>query len=401
MKVPSLESLPLQNAKVLVRVDFNVPLDPQGGVLDDTRIVAALPTIRYLLSQGCRVILMSHLGRPKGAATPEFSLKPVSAALSHLLNVPVKMAPDCIGPKVEAIVSEMQPGAIVLLENLRFHPAEEKPEKDPTFARQLARLADFYVDDAFGAAHRAHASVVEVPKWMKRNVAAGLLLNKEINFLGQALHSPLHPFMALIGGAKVSSKIGVLRTLLEKIDILAIGGGMAFTFLKALGHEVGGSLIELDQIAEALAIMDLCKKKEVTLLLPVDVVAAKEVTDEAEAHIYKVQEGIPQDEKGLDIGPKTILLFNQAMKQAQTILWNGPMGVFERKPFSRGTFAIAEAFAKTGAVTIAGGGETVAALQSTPWKDQVTHLSTGGGATLEFLEFGTLPGIEALYTGST
>lgn len=373
----NLKSLPVAHKKVLVRVDFNVPMDKEGNILDNSRIVAAMPTIEYLLSQGCSVILMSHLGRPKGK-DPKLSLAPVAKELSRLLRKEVKMDPEGIGE-----------GEVVLLENLRFHEAEEDPSKDPSFAKDLAKLADFYVDDAFGCAHRAHASVVDVPRLFPGKAAPGFLMEKEINFLGKTLQNPERPFLALIGGAKISSKIGVLKALSQKVDMMAIGGGMAYTFLKAQGISVGNSLVEDDYLEEAKAIIEAFKKRNVPLLLPVDAVAAKGT----EIQIVK---SIPEGYMGLDIGPETVKLFREAISKAKTILWNGPMGVFEKEPFAKGTKEIAEAFAKSGAITIAGGGETVAAIQQTPWKSEVSHLSTGGGASLEYLELGTLPGIEVL-----
>lgn len=378
----------LDGKKVLVRVDFNVPLE-KGQITDNSRIVAALPTIQYLLSKGCAVILMSHLGRPKGVVK-ELSLKPVAEELSRLLHQPVLMAPDCIGPEVEQMASRLNSGAILMLENLRFHEAEEDPTKDPSFANQLAKLGEFYIDDAFGCAHRAHASIVEVPRLLKGKSFAGLLMEKEIQFLGNALKNPERPFLALIGGAKISSKIGVLEALSKKCDQLAIGGGMAFTFLKAQGFAIGDSLFEGSYLEAAKKLI-----QSVPLLLPIDVVIGKSL-DDMEPVIVEVSQGIPAGYKGLDIGPKTVDLFKEAIAEAKTILWNGPMGVFEKEAFAIGTQRIVEAFAKAKATTVAGGGETVAALMQTPWKDQVSHLSTGGGAALEYVELGSLPGIEAL-----
>lgn len=382
-----LKDLPLDNKRVLVRVDFNVPIS--HGKVDSSRIVAALPTIHYLLSKKCAVILMSHLGRPDGP-TDALSLKSVAEELSHLLNQPVLMAPDCIGPEVNKIIDGLKPGDVLLLENLRFHKAEENPKLDISFAKQLASLADYYVDDAFGCAHRAHASIVDVPRLFPEKSAAGFLMEKEIEFLGHTLKNPKKPFLALIGGAKISSKIGVLEALSKKCDQMAIGGGMAFTFFKAQGIEIGDSLYEPDFLEKA---KDLLQK--FPLLLPIDIVIAKDL-DDPHPKIIEIANGIPNGYKGLDIGPKTVASFIEVINKAETILWNGPMGVFEKAPFALGTQKIAEAFAKSKAITIAGGGETIAAISETPWKNQVTHLSTGGGATLEFLELGTLPGIDAL-----
>jgi phosphoglycerate kinase len=392
----NLKSLPIAHKKVLVRVDFNVPLTKEGKILDNSRIVAALPTIEYLLSQDCAVIIMSHLGRPKKGFDASLSLAPVAGELGSLLKKEVKMALDCVGEAIEEEASRLKEGEILLLENLRFHEGEEDPSKDPAFAKQLAKLAEYYVDDAFGCAHRAHASVVDAPRLFPGKAAPGFLMENEINFLGKALQNPMRPFLALIGGAKISSKIGVLKALSEKVDAMAIGGGMAFTFLKAQGIDVGNSLVENDFLDEAKAILDTFRKRNIPLLLPVDAVIAKEVSDVAETSLVAIQNGIPGGYMGLDIGPETIKLFCEAIAKAKTILWNGPMGVFEKNPFAEGTEKIAEAFAKSDATTIAGGGETVAAIQKTPWKSQVSHLSTGGGASLEYLELGTLPGIDIL-----
>ena len=392
--VKSIQQIPLQGKKVLVRVDYNVPLSKEGAVLDTTRIEATLPTLRYLLDQGCAVILMSHLGRPK-AVSPEFSLQPIAKQLEKLIGLPVGMAQDCVGKEVTQMAQNLKAKEILLLENLRFHEAEEKPEKDPQFAKELASLGEVYVNDAFGALHRAHTSVVDVPKLFAGKAAAGFLLEKELKFLGQALKDPQRPFLALIGGAKISTKIGVLESLAKQVDSLAIGGGMAFTFLKAQGYEVGDSLLEIPFLPAAEKIIAVCQKRKIALLLPIDLVIAKN-SKATQTALCTVSEGVPQGYQGLDIGPETIRLFENAIHKAKTILWNGPMGVFEEKPFAQGTLAIANSFAKSQAVTIAGGGETVAALQSSPFKEQVSHISTGGGATLEYLEFGTLPGIEAL-----
>lgn len=391
----NLKSLPLAHKKVLVRVDFNVPMDKEGKVLDTSRIAAALPTIEYLLSRQCCVILMSHLGRPKNGFEASLSLAPIAKELGRLLQKEVKMAPDCVGKEVEELANNLKEGEILLLENLRFHQAEEDPSKDTNFAKNLAKLADFYVDDAFGCAHRAHASIVDVPSLFPGSSACGFLMEKEINFLGKALQDPKRPFLALIGGAKISSKIGVLKALSQKVDIMAIGGGMAYTFLKAKGLPVGNSLVENDYLEEAKGIIEAFQNRNIPLLLPVDSVVAKDL-NQAENSIV---ESIPEGYMGLDIGPKTIKLFCEAISKAKTILWNGPMGVFEKKLFAAGTENVAKAFATSDAITIAGGGETVAAIQQTPWK-KVSHLSTGGGASLEYLEFGTLPGIEVLRTGS-
>lgn len=397
-KLHSLKDFSVDGERVLVRTDFNVPLTKDGKILDNTRIKAALPTLKALLEKNSILILMSHLGRPEGVRAPEFSLKPVVEELSRLLHKPVFLAPDCVGEAVNGLVKKLKPGQILMLENLRFHEAEENPEKDPQFAKQLAGLGNYYIDDAFGCAHRAHASIVEVPKLLPGKSAPGFLMEKEIQFLGTALKNPKRPFLALIGGAKVSSKIGILKTLLEKVDVLAIGGGMAFTFLKAQGFLVGNSLVEEAFIEEAKALLVACQKANITLLLPVDAVIARSM-ENSESKTVLLESGIPEGYMGLDIGPETTRMFQKAIQQAETILWNGPMGVFEIPCFAKGTEAIASAFAESKGVTVAGGGETVAALSKVPDQERISHISTGGGATLEFVEHGSLPGIESLVLG--
>lgn len=392
--IHSMKDLSLDSKKVLLRVDFNVPME-NGKITDNNRIKAAIPTIEYLLSRGCGIILMSHLGRPKGFSK-ELSLKPIGVELCRLLNRTVKLAPDCIGAEVSEMAKHLKPGEILLLENLRFHEAEEKPEKDSSFAKQLAALGELYVNDAFGCAHRAHASITEVAKLHHKQSAPGFLMEKEIAFLEQALSHPKHPFLALIGGAKVSSKIGMLKALSSKVDVIAIGGGMAYTFLKAQGYSVGNSLVEEAYLNEAKDILALYKEKNIPLLLSCDFVIADKIEEDAKTHVVTLEEGIPEGFMGLDIGPETVRIFSQEIKKAKTILWNGPMGVFEKTPFAKGTEQIAENFAKADALTIAGGGETAAAILKTPFASQVSHISTGGGATLEYLEFGSLPGIEVL-----
>lgn len=387
-KILSIKDLSLSGKKVLVRVDYNVPLTETGEVADNTRIKASLPTIEYLLSKNCSLVLMSHLGRPKQGFSKELSLKPVADELSRLLKRPVALAPDCIGKSVEKMAQENE---ILLLENLRFHEAEENPEKDPTFAKQLASLGDYYINDAFGSAHRAHASIVEVPRLFPGKSAPGFLMEKEIAFLGEALKNPERPFLALIGGAKISSKFGVLKALSSKVDILAIGGGMAFTFFKAQGISVGNSLVEDSFLEKAKEILNSCKG----LLLPEDIVIAKSM-EETKTEIISIKDGIPDGWMGLDIGPVTVQLFSEAIAKAKTILWNGPMGVFEKPSFAKGTEAIAKSFQNASAITIAGGGETVSALSKIEGKEKISHISTGGGASLEYLEFGTLPGISIL-----
>jgi len=387
MDKKTVRDVDVRGKRVLVRVDFNVPL-AEGKVADDTRIRAALPTIRYLIEQGARVILMSHLGRPKGQVKEELRMAPVAARLSELLGQPVLTADDCIGPQVQALVKELKPGQVLLLENTRFHPEERK--NDPDFARELASLAEVYVNDAFGTAHRAHASTEGVAHYLP--AVAGFLMEREIEFLGKALESPERPFVAILGGAKISDKIGVIENLLGKVDVLLIGGGMANTFFKAQGYEVGESLVEdesLDTAREMLA------KAGDKLVLPVDVVVADAFAADAQSKIVGV-DAVPAGWRILDIGPRTVALFKDKLAGAKTVVWNGPMGVFEFPKFATGTVEIAKALAELDAMTIIGGGDSVAAVYQAGLADKMTHISTGGGASLEFLEGKTLPGIAAL-----
>jgi phosphoglycerate kinase len=388
----TLNDLDCRGKKVFCRVDFNVPLDEQLKITDDTRIRAALPTIREILAQGGHLILASHLGRPKGSVKSEFSLAPVASHLAGLLGLPVAMAPDSVGPKVEALIEDMQDGDVLLLENLRFHPGEEK--NDPEFCRQLASLAEIYVNDAFGTAHRAHASTEGVAKLLQP-AAAGYLMEKELKYLGSALANPDRPFVAILGGAKVSDKILVIKALLEKVDTLIIGGGMAYTFLRAQGYPVGKSLIEEDKLELACDLIQQAKARGIGLLLPVDHLVATEFKADAEFQICS-RDVVPPDSMALDIGPQTLSLYAEALKQAKTVVWNGPMGVFEFEACAKGTFGIAEALAASSAVTIIGGGDSVAAINRSGLQGQMTHISTGGGASLEFLEGRTLPGVAAL-----
>ncbi|MFQ5989132.1 MAG: phosphoglycerate kinase [Candidatus Methylomirabilales bacterium] len=387
----SIDEVDLANKRVLIRVDFNVPLK-DGGVTDDTRIRESLPTIRYAREQQARVILSSHLGRPKGKPSPAFSLRPVADHLSRLIEAPVGMAEDCIGEKVQTAVEALQPGGILLLENLRFHPEEEKNAEE--FARALAGLCDLYVNDAFGAAHRAHASTVGVTRFVPV-AACGFLLRKEIEYLGKLLTAPEDPFVAIMGGAKVSDKIGVLKNLIGKVDTFLLGGGMAYTFLKAVGSPVGQSLVEEDKLELARETMKAARAAKVAFLLPPDHVVAERIEPNAPTRVVDGPE-IPEGWMALDIGPKTREAFATVIKGARTILWNGPMGVFETPPFHEGTWAVAAAVAASGGTSIIGGGDSAAAVVQAGVADKMSHISTGGGASLEFLEGKELPGIAAL-----
>ncbi|MEC4684311.1 MAG: phosphoglycerate kinase [Nitrospirota bacterium] len=387
----TIQDFDLKGKRVFVRVDFNVPLDENLNITDDRRIRSALATINYAIDEGAKVILASHLGRPKGKADPRYSLAPVAKRLKRLLNKDVIFAPDCIGPQVKNIIDKMQPGDVVVIENLRFHPGEEK--NDEEFAKALASLADFYVNDAFGTAHRNHASIVGVPKFLP--AAAGFLLKKEIEYLKGVVNNPVRPFVAILGGAKVSGKIGVLENLESNVDKVLIGGGMAFTFIKAMGYEVGDSLVEEDMVEMAQRIRIKLKDRGVKFYLPVDCVIAQSLDPGAETKTVPTLE-IPKGWKALDIGPATAKLFSEAIQNAKTILWNGPMGVFEIDAFSRGTFAVARAIADAYALTIVGGGDTDLAVHRAGVSDSISFISTGGGATLQLLEGKELPGIAVL-----
>ncbi|HID96057.1 MAG TPA: phosphoglycerate kinase [Candidatus Latescibacteria bacterium] len=390
-----VSDLGLKGKHVLMRVDFNVPLDDNGEITDDTRIKEALRTIRYIIEAGGKLVLMSHLGRPKGRVVPALSLAPVAERLSQLLGQPVRLAPDCVGPEVERLVAHMRDGDVILLENLRFHPEEEK--NDPDFARSLSRLGEIYVNDAFGTAHRAHASTVGVASFFDQR-AAGFLIQKEIRYLGEALANPRRPFVAIIGGAKISGKIEVINNLLDRVDTLLIGGGMSYTFFKSQGLEIGKSIFEVDKVELAKQILQKADATGVELLLPVDCVIADQFSGDAATKVVD-REGILPDWQAMDIGPKTIGLFEGKIEGAETIFWNGPVGVFEFDRFAVGTNAIAHALTKAtqrGAVTIVGGGDSAAAIVKAGLKDKISHISTGGGASLEYLEGKPLPGIAVL-----
>jgi phosphoglycerate kinase len=392
----AVSDLEVKGKRVLVRVDFNVPLDKKSGAIrDDTRIRASLPTIQLLVSKGARVVLMSHLGRPDGKVVPAMSLAPCAQRLSELLKKPVAMAKDCIGPEVEAQAKALQDGDVLLLENLRYHPEEEANEAG--FAKQLASLGELYVNDAFGTAHRAHASTEGVTRFLSP-CAAGLLMLKEMEYLGKALESPERPFVAILGGSKISGKIDVIENLLDKVDALLIGGGMMYTFYKAKGFEVGKSLLEAEKVELARSVMEEAKEKGRRFVLPVDVLVADSLEPTAQTKVVAAT-AIPEDWYGVDIGPESIKAFSVEIQKAKTVVWNGPLGIFETEAFAQGTLAIAQALAeatKKDVTTIVGGGDSAAAVAKAGLEDQVSHVSTGGGASLEFLEGKTLPGVAAL-----
>ena len=391
MSKKTIKDIDLKGKKVFVRCDFNVPMDENQNITDNRRIVAALPTIKYLIEQNCKIILSSHLGRPKGEVKPEFSLAPVAKELSKLLGQEVLMAKDVIGESAKSLAANLQEGQVMLLENVRFH--REETDNDPEFAKQLASMAEVFVNDAFGTAHRAHASTEGVSHYLPS--VSGFLIEKELKFLGDALNNPERPFVAILGGAKVSDKIGVIDSLLEKVDTLMIGGGMAYTFFKAQGYEVGNSLCEPDKCELALNLMKKAEEKGVKFLLPVDTRVGKEFKPDTESKTVAWTE-IPEGWEGFDIGEKTIEMFKNELKTAKTVVWNGPLGLFEFDQFAIGTNEIAHALAELDATTIIGGGDSAAAVEKAGLADRMTHISTGGGASLEFLEGKKLPGIECL-----
>jgi phosphoglycerate kinase len=384
----TIRDLDLKGKRVFVRVDFNVPIK-EGKVRDDLRIREALPTIRYGIEKGAALLLASHLGRPKGKPNPEYSLAPVAKRLSELLGKPVTFVPDCVGPGVEKAAAAARPGDVLLLENLRFHPEEEK--NAPEFSRSLGSLAALYVNDAFGSAHRAHASTEGITHYVEKS-AGGFLMEKELRYLGDALERPEHPFVAILGGAKISDKIEVIENLLNKVDRLLIGGAMMFTFFKSQGKSIGKSLCEEDKLDLARALLARAGSK---IMLPVDAVASPGIDNEAAAH-PAVADGIPEAEMGLDIGPRTVAAYADVIRSAKTIVWNGPMGVFEKDAFAKGTIGVAKAVADSQAVSIIGGGDSAAAVVKAGVADRISHISTGGGASLEFLAGQTLPGVAAL-----
>lgn len=391
MSKKTVKDIDLRGKKVFVRCDFNVPMDENQNITDNRRIVAALPTIKYLIEQNCKIILASHLGRPKGEFKPEFSLAPVAKELSRLLGQEVLMAKDVIGESAKTLAANLKEGQVMLLENVRFH--REETDNDPEFAKELASMAEVFVNDAFGTAHRAHASTEGISHYLPS--VSGFLIEKELKFLGDALNNPERPFVAILGGAKVSDKIGVIDSLLEKVDTLMIGGGMAYTFFKAQGYEVGNSLCEPDKCDLALSLMNKAKEKGVKFLLPIDTKIGKEFKPDTESKTVAWTE-IPEGWEGFDIGEKTIEMFKDELKSAKTVVWNGPLGLFEFDQFAIGTNAIAHALAELDATTIIGGGDSAAAVEKAGLADKMTHISTGGGASLEFLEGKKLPGIECL-----
>lgn len=391
MSKKTVKDIDLKGKRVLVRCDFNVPMDENRNITDNRRIVAAMPTIKYLMEQDCKIVLCSHLGRPKGEVKPEFSLKPVAQELSRLLGKEVVMAEDVVGVDAKNKAQNLKNGDVMLLENVRFH--REETDNEPNFAKELASFGEVFVNDAFGTAHRAHASTEGVTKFLPS--VSGFLIEKELKFLGDALSNPERPFMAILGGRKVSDKIGVIESLLEKVDVLMIGGAMAYTFFKSMGYNVGNSICELDKLDLAKELMEKAKAKNVKFMLPVDTKIGKEFDPNTESKIVKFTE-IPDGWEGFDIGTETIKLYSEEVKKAKTLIWNGPVGLFEFEQFAVGTNAIAKALADVDAIKIIGGGDSAAAVEKAGLAEKFTHISTGGGASLEFLEGKKLPGIEAL-----
>ena len=391
MSKKTVRDIDLKGKKVIERCDFNVPLLEDGTIRDNTRIVAALPTIKYLLEQNCAVILCSHLGRPKGQVVPEMSLAPVAKELSRLLGQEVKLAKDVVGEDAQKLAKELKPGEVMLLENVRFEPGEEK--NDPELAKKFASLAEVFVNDAFGTAHRAHASTAGIADYLP--AVSGFLIEKELKFLGDAINNPKRPFVAILGGKKVSDKIGVIDSLLEKVDTLMIGGAMAYTFFKSMGYSVGNSICEEDKLDLAQSLIEKAKNKGVKLMLPVDTRVGKEVSEDTESKVVSYKE-IPDGWEGLDIGSETIKMYTDELRKAATVLWNGPVGIFEIEQFAVGTNEIAKTLSEIDAVTVIGGGDSAAAVKKAGLADKMTHISTGGGASLEFIEGKKLPGIECL-----
>lgn len=391
MSKKSVRDVTVKGLRVLVRADFNVPQDASGSITDDRRIREALPTVKLLMGGGAKVILASHLGRPNGGNNGNYSLKPVAERLSELLGIEVKLLADCVGPEVEQEVAALREGEVVLLENLRFHKGEEA--NDPAFAASLARLADLFVMDAFGTAHRAHASTEGVAHYIP--AVAGLLVEKELRIMGEALNNPVRPFVAVLGGAKVKEKLAVVENLLDKVDTLILGGGMSYTFLKAEGYPIGSSILDSERIGYCKQMLAKAKEKGVEVMLPMDLVAASDINGNSPSRIVNA-EGIPDGLEGVDIGPETRKAYAAVIRKAGTVIWNGPMGVFETPEYSKGTLAVAKAMSESSAVTIVGGGDSAAAIEQLGFADKVTHVSTGGGASLEFLEGRKLPGILAL-----
>lgn len=396
MTILTLKDLTFSNKKVLLRVDFNVPLDKHFNIADDSRIIAALPTIQYILSQNASLVLISHMGRPKGEPQAHLSLNICAKKLSEKLNTKVYMASDCIGTEAEKMKRALKPKEILMLENVRFHKEETDKNRDLSFAKQLAADCDIYVDDAFGCCHRSDASIVDLPKFFAGQSAMGFLLEKEIKYFKDFIQEPQHPFIAIIGGAKISTKIGVIESLSSKVDALLIGGAMAYTFLKAKGFVLGKSLVEDEYLDIARSIIKKCEDQNIPLILPQDLVFTNEFKEGAKQVVLKVGDKISEDLEGVDIGPLTIDLFKTKLMNAKTVLWNGPLGVFEIKDFAKGTEKIAEILAQTQATTIIGGGDSAAAVKKLGIEAQFDHISTGGGASLEFIEKGSLPGLEAL-----